>query len=53
MLQPSTYRTRILFGVAFGTLVTSVFFYSGPVEKGSPKKAGRRDQALLANGERR
>ncbi|XP_033950280.1 alpha-tubulin N-acetyltransferase 1 isoform X1 [Pseudochaenichthys georgianus] len=29
-----------------------MFSFFGPAEKGSPKKAGRRDQALLFNGER-
>ncbi|XP_034150696.1 alpha-tubulin N-acetyltransferase 1 isoform X1 [Esox lucius] len=29
-----------------------MYGFFGPVEKGSPQKAGRRDQALLANGER-
>ncbi|XP_062342983.1 alpha-tubulin N-acetyltransferase 1 isoform X2 [Osmerus eperlanus] len=29
-----------------------MYGFFGPVEKGSPKKARRRDQALLANGER-
>ncbi|XP_052325266.1 alpha-tubulin N-acetyltransferase 1 isoform X3 [Oncorhynchus keta] len=29
-----------------------MYGFFGPVEKGSPQKAGRRDQALLTNGER-
>uniref|UniRef100_A0ABZ3NPN2 Alpha-tubulin N-acetyltransferase 1 n=1 Tax=Gadus morhua TaxID=8049 RepID=A0ABZ3NPN2_GADMO len=29
-----------------------MYGFFGPVEKGSPKKGGRRDQALLSNGER-
>ncbi|XP_030003405.1 alpha-tubulin N-acetyltransferase 1 isoform X4 [Sphaeramia orbicularis] len=40
-----------------GTLSTpltdqGMYGFFGPVEKGSPKKARRRDQALLSNGER-
>lgn len=53
-VEPSlTHNLHCLCCDAFRVLTVSFLSYSGPVEKGSPKKARRGDQALLFNGERR